>query len=199
MLISSMGGFQWANYAVGNPAPTSYVANAMLSYTSKMSFSERLVNTLFNLLWDVGSEFYYYPKQEGMKSAFFGGALPHVKDLRKSASLMLVNNHFSLNYPRPLVPAFVEVGGMHVQPPKNALPEDMQKWLDGAKEGAIYFSMGSNLKGSLLPVERRDALMQAFAELPQRILMKWETESIPGQPKNVMVAQWLPQQEVLGV
>jgi len=196
--MSSMGGFHWANYAVGNTAPTSYIPNAMLSYTSRMTFGERLVNTLFNLMWDVGSELYYYPKQEGMKKAFFGDALPYVKDLRKSASLVLVNNHFSLNYPRPLVPAFVEVGGMHVQPPQKPLPKDLQQWLDGATEGAIYFSMGSNLKGSLLPEERRDALMQAFAALPQRILMKWDSESMEGQPKNVKLATWLPQQEILG-
>jgi len=198
VLISSMGGFHWTNYAVGNAAPTSYIPNAMLSFTSKMTFYERLVNTLFNWYWDIGSELYFFPQQEKLKNEFFGPGLPYIKDLRKGASLVLVNNHFSMNYPRPLVPGFVEVGGMHVEPPINKLPKDMKDWLDGAKEGAIYFSMGSNLKATLMPKEKIAALMQAFEELPQRILMKWETGTIPGQPKNVKVSDWLPQQDILG-
>ncbi|XP_059470049.1 UDP-glycosyltransferase UGT5-like [Neocloeon triangulifer] len=196
VLISSMGGFHMSNYAVGNEAPASYVPNAMLTYGSKMTFCERLVNTLFQWYWDIGSEFYYFPMAERLKNEIFPGA-PSIHKLRRSASLVLLNNHFSLNYPRPLVPNLIEVGGMHVKPPSKPLPKDIQEWLDGAKDGAIYFSMGSNLKGTLFPEEQRKALVQAFADLPQRILWKWETDSIPDQPKNVKVATWMPQQEIL--
>jgi len=33
-----------------------------------------------------------------------------------------VNTHHSLSYPKPLMPNYVQVGGMHVKPPKK-LPE----------------------------------------------------------------------------
>ncbi|XP_059470072.1 UDP-glucosyltransferase 2-like [Neocloeon triangulifer] len=197
VLISSMGGFYWTNHAVGNPVPTSYVTNSVLPFTSKMTFWERLVNTAFSLYWDLGSEILYFPKQEKLKDEIFGPGVPSVKELRKSASLVLVNNHYSFNYPRPLVPAFVEVGGMHVKPATKPLPKDIKEWLDGAKDGAIYFTMGSIMNCSLFPETQRKALVEAFAELPQRVLWKWETESIPGQPKNVKVASWMPQQEIL--
>jgi UDP:flavonoid glycosyltransferase YjiC (YdhE family) len=193
-----MGGFHWANYAVGNTAPTSYVPSNMLPFTSSMTFYERIVNTVFNWYWDIGSEFYFYPQQESLKNQFFGPGLPHIKSLRRSASLVLVNNHFTMNYPRPLVPNFVEVGGMHVQPPKGELSEEIKDWLDGAKEGVIYFSMGSNLKADQIPEENKKGLMQAFEELPQRILMKWDSDTLPGKPQNVKVSSWLAQQDVLG-
>ncbi|XP_065348445.1 UDP-glycosyltransferase UGT5-like [Cloeon dipterum] len=197
VLISSMGGFQWSNEAVGNPITTSYVANSVLPFTSKMNFWERLVNTAFKIYWDIGSEIFYFPSQESLKKEIFGPNVPHVKDLRRTASLVLTNNHYAFNQPRPLVPNFVEVGGMHVKPPSKPLPKDIKEWLDGGKDGVIYFSMGSNLQGKLFPEEKRKALVQAFAELPQRILWKWESESIPEQPKNVKVASWMPQQEIL--
>jgi len=46
---------------------------------------------------------------------------PLTKILRKT-SLLLVNNNFSLNYPKSLMPNITEVGSMHLQPPKE-LPE----------------------------------------------------------------------------
>jgi hypothetical protein len=31
----------------------------------------------------------------------------------------MVNTHFSLDYPRPLVPAMIPVGGLHITPGKE--------------------------------------------------------------------------------
>jgi glucuronosyltransferase len=93
----------------------------------------------------------------------------------------------------------VEVGGMHVMRATNKLPADIQKFIDEAPEGVIFFSMGSNLRSDQMPAERRDAFMAAFAELPQRVLWKWESDTLPGQPKNVKLGKWLPQQDILGI
>jgi glucuronosyltransferase len=113
-------------------------------------------------------------------------------------SLVLLNNHFSLNYPRPLVPTMIEVGGMHVSQTINKLPEDIQEFLDGAEYGAIYFSMGTNLRSDHMPAERLAAFMTAFSEIPQRVLWKWESDTFPGQPANIKLGKWLPQQDILG-
>jgi UDP:flavonoid glycosyltransferase YjiC (YdhE family) len=70
--------------------------------------------------------------------------------------------------------------------------------LDNAKDGVIYFSMGSNLRSADLPSEKRDAILKAFSKFKQRILWKWEDDVLPGQPENVKLGKWFPQQEVLG-
>jgi glucuronosyltransferase len=80
----------------------------------------------------------------------------------------------------------------------NKLPDDIQKFLDGATEGAIYFSMGSTLRSNLMPVEKRNEIMAAFSELPQRVLWKWESETFPEKLSNVKTGKWLPQQDILG-
>ncbi|XP_059470206.1 UDP-glycosyltransferase UGT5-like [Neocloeon triangulifer] len=198
VLISSFGGFHWQNYAVGNPYNPAYAVNNILEYPDKKTFYQRMINTLFVWYWDIGSEFLYYPQQEKLKEKFFGPGLPSLKELRRSASLVLVNNHFSLHFPRPLVPNFVEVGGMHVKPAsKGKLPPKMQNWLDDGKEGVIYFSLGSNLRANMLPEAKRTAFLEAFAQLPQRVIWKWESETLPGKPDNVMISPWVPQMEVL--
>jgi len=75
--------------------------------------------------------------------------------------------------------------------------QDLQKFLDDSEHGVIYFSLGSLVKTDTLAAEKRDAFLQAFAELPQRILWKWEADTIPNKPPNVKIARWLPQVDVL--
>jgi glucuronosyltransferase len=76
--------------------------------------------------------------------------------------------------------------------------QDLQKYLDEAPHGVIYFSMGSILQGSLMPESARKVLLAAFSQLKQRVLWKWETDTLPGQPSNVKLAKWLPQSDILG-
>jgi len=70
--------------------------------------------------------------------------------------------------------------------------------MDGAKDGVIYFSMGTVIQTSEIPKEKLDALLSAFAELPQRVIFKWEQDSMPGKPSNVKIGKYLPQQSILG-
>ncbi|XP_059481173.1 UDP-glycosyltransferase UGT5-like [Neocloeon triangulifer] len=197
ILISSMNGLHWINYAVGNPTPWSYYPNPMLTYIDRMDFSERLRNFLFSAAWDLGNQLHYFPKQNQLQQKYFGSGYPDVREIQNSVSLILLNAHFTMTFPRPLVPAIVEVGGMHVSPKNKKLPEDMQQFLDGATEGAIYFSMGSNLRSDLMPAEKIQQILAAFAKIPQRVLWKWESENLPNQPPNVKIGKWMPQQDIL--
>jgi glucuronosyltransferase len=79
----------------------------------------------------------------------------------------------------------------------TCLLQDIQKFLDDSEHGAIYFSLGSIVKTDTLAAEKRDAFLQAFADLPQRILWKWEADTILNKPPNVKIARWLPQVDVL--
>jgi glucuronosyltransferase len=76
--------------------------------------------------------------------------------------------------------------------------KDLQKYLDEATHGVIYFSMGSILQSSEMPEYMRNAFFQAFSKLKQQVLWKWETDSLPGQPSNVKLGKWLPQSDILG-
>jgi glucuronosyltransferase len=42
------------------------------------------------------------------------------------------------------------------------------------------------------------AFLEAFSKIKQRVLWKWETDSLPGQPSNVKMGKWLPQSDILG-
>ena len=76
--------------------------------------------------------------------------------------------------------------------------QDIQDYLDSSEAGVIYFSMGSTVKGSDMPEARRKVFMEVFSKLKQNVLWKWETDSLPGKPKNVKLGKWLPQSDILG-
>jgi glucuronosyltransferase len=44
----------------------------------------------------------------------------------------------------------------------------------------------------------RQAFLTAFSKLKQKVLWKWESDSLPGQPNNVKLGKWLPQSDILG-
>jgi glucuronosyltransferase len=77
--------------------------------------------------------------------------------------------------------------------------QDLQKFIDEAEEGVIYFSFGSNVRSDHLPEEKTRVFIEAFSALPQKILWKWESDILPGQPANVKIGKWLPQQDILGI
>jgi glucuronosyltransferase len=110
---------------------------------------------------------------------------------------VLLNTHFSSAKPRPYVPNMIEVGGLQVKPNPSPLPEDLKKFLDGAKDGAILFSLGSNAKSTFLPDKTIKVLLKAFSKVKQRVVMKWESDTLEGKPDNVLISKWLPQDDVL--
>lgn len=76
--------------------------------------------------------------------------------------------------------------------------QDLKEFLDNTKEGVVYFSLGSNVKSINIPQTVRNILIETFAELPYKVLWKFENTTLPNLPKNVIIKQWLPQQDILG-
>ena len=45
--------------------------------------------------------------------------------------------------------------------------------MDEAKDGVVYVSFGSVLQGSLVPQDKKTALLNALGKLKERVLFKW--------------------------
>lgn len=69
-------------------------------------------------------------------------------------------------------------------------------FLDNAKPGVIYFSLGTNVLSKDLPQNLVNIFLEVFEELPYHIIWKFESGSITSNSK-ILVKKWLPQQEIL--
>ncbi|XP_063921312.1 UDP-glycosyltransferase UGT5-like [Zophobas morio] len=195
IVVSPVGANSWVNTIVGNPGPTSYIPTVLTDYLVPMTFCERLMNSVLHVIGQIIYHLYVYPTENAKIKKYIPNG-PDISDVLYNASIVLMNSHPSLNQPVPYVPNMIDVGGFHVKPPKK-LPQDLQEFLDNAKDGVIYFSMGSNLKSAEFPPEKRDAILRTFAKLKEQVLWKWEEDVLPGQPKNVKLSKWFPQQDIL--
>ncbi|CAH0555379.1 unnamed protein product [Brassicogethes aeneus] len=194
--FSTVGANAWVNPLVGNPAPPSFVPEIFLSYSSRMSFVERLKNTLFSVISELNRHLIFFPAQNRILHKYYPDA-PDLKDLLYNNSLILLNSHVSTNPPVPLLPNMIDIGGFHVKPAKT-LPKDLKDFIEGAKHGVIYFSMGSNIRSKDFPEKMRTNLLNVLKSLKQRVIWKFEDENLPGKPDNVLISKWLPQNDILG-
>ncbi|XP_050312697.1 UDP-glycosyltransferase UGT5-like isoform X2 [Anthonomus grandis grandis] len=194
--VSSMGGWQGTHIAAGNPNPPALYSEMFLPYNGELTFYERLKSTLY-FIW---SRLYVYwvamPRCDKIAKQYLGEDLPYLADLERNVSAIFLNINPILYTPRPMVPTVIPMSFMHIQKPKP-LPEDIREIIETAKNGVIYFSLGSNVKSVNIPQRIRGLLMEAFAELPYKVLWKFEKEELPGKPDNVVIRKWLPQQDIL--
>ncbi|KAH8292021.1 hypothetical protein KR054_003528, partial [Drosophila jambulina] len=200
--VISIATFAYANYfsqVFGFITPLSYVPNVYLSCTDRMNLWQRLENVIIGATEDLHREVFYYPEQDAIIRKYFGSLLPKVpkvKELERNISAIFLNSYMPLTSPRPMTYNMISVGGLHILPPKS-LPGHIQKFLDEAEHGAIYFSLGSQVRCADMPAEKLKIFLNVFARLKQRVLWKFEDDKLSNLPGNVKVEKWLPQADVL--
>jgi hypothetical protein len=50
-----------------------------------------------------------------------------------------------------------------------------------------------------MPNDSLQTFLNVFSRIPQRVVLKWESEFPEDVPSNVMMVNWLPQQDLLGM
>lgn len=48
-----------------------------------------------------------------------------------------------------------------------------------------------------MPDDKRMAFINAFKRLPQRVIWKWENETMEGKSDKIMIGKWMPQFDIL--
>jgi glucuronosyltransferase len=118
--MCSFGGTNWMDEWVGNPSPYAYLPQIFSDYGDRMTFWQRTLNTLSEIYIKLGRIFYVLPQHDAILRKYFNSSsIPSISILEKSTALILINQHFSISYPRPLMPNIVEIGGIHINSPKK--------------------------------------------------------------------------------
>ncbi|XP_065216815.1 UDP-glucosyltransferase 2-like isoform X2 [Planococcus citri] len=184
-----------ADHAINNPNNPACIPYEILSQKRKL---DHIFGRITNLLNHLASFWYENFVVPNMLKQFHNDHTDQLRSFGKyldmEPNLIFYNNHASL-FSRPMNPNAVEIGGIHIQGAKP-LPTNIQKFIDEAEHGVILFTLGSVVRAATLPFESQKAFTDAFAELPQRIIWKFE-EKIEHLSSNVMMLDWLPQRDIL--
>jgi len=109
----------WFSVFVGNPQLLSFTNSYILPLTDCMTFFQRMANFMFHNYVLYYRKFHHLPIMDNIAQSYFGKSTPLPSEIEKNFSLVMVNTHYSLDYTRPLVPAMITVGGMHITPGKE--------------------------------------------------------------------------------
>ncbi|NWT83580.1 UD11 glucuronosyltransferase, partial [Lanius ludovicianus] len=93
------------------PNPPSYVPRAFSELTDRMSFLQRVKNLLFDTQNLFLCDFAFEPFSK-LASEFLQREVT-VQDLLRRGSVWLLRYEFVLDYPRPLMPNIIPIGGVH--------------------------------------------------------------------------------------
>uniref|UniRef100_A0A8C7L7Z4 glucuronosyltransferase n=1 Tax=Oncorhynchus kisutch TaxID=8019 RepID=A0A8C7L7Z4_ONCKI len=173
------------------PSPPSYVPRFFTKYTHSMSFPQRVGNVLVSLVEPLLCRLLYL-RFDQLANRFLGEDVG-VAEVLADTALWLLRYDFTLEFPRPLMPNMVLVGGINCHV-RNPLPQELEQWVSG-EHGFMVFSLGSMVAS--LPEDITHIFLQAFTLIPQKVLWRY-SGPVPGNvPDNVKMMKWIPQNDLL--
>lgn len=182
--------------AMGNVIHPILHPSFFLDSPSNPSLWDRIHMVYFEIYQQYWEKFDFFKQTDALIQKYFPGTKSTTQSLIKSFDLTIEGITPVLGNVRPLVPNTVQIGFLHIKPPKP-LPTHLQKYLDESKTGVIYLSFGSNVKSAHLKPQIRQTLMDTLKRLKYDVLWKYENDTIPGKPDNVRIEKWLPQLDLL--
>lgn len=194
--VSSAPDVAWMHERIGSVDHPAYITNVFADFHGRMNLWERFVNTVTGVYMKYLFKTMFQDGSDPLVREFFGPDVPPLHELVRNTSLVLLNRHVSIHAARPVVPNLVQVGGLHIKAPPGQLDPGVRRWMDEAEHGVVFFSLGSLIRAATMPAAMREALLAAFARLPQRVLWKYEDDGLE-VPPNVRIAKWLSQMDVL--
>ncbi|XP_043856820.1 UDP-glucuronosyltransferase 1A7-like isoform X4 [Dromiciops gliroides] len=175
------------------PSPLSYVPRGLSGFADSMTFTERVWNHFFHF------------QQVSMCSSFLSSTLDIAKDvfqrpvtvneLYSQTSIWLLRNDFVFDYPKPLMPNMVFVGGITCHESKP-LSQEFEAYVNASGEhGVVVFSLGSMV--SEIPMAKAMEIAEALGTIPQTVLWRYTGKTPSNLAKNTKLVKWLPQNDLL--
>ncbi|XP_052630165.1 UDP-glucuronosyltransferase 2A2-like [Harpia harpyja] len=179
----------------GLPSPPSYVPASTRGLTDQMSFVERLQNFLFYFYTDLFFLKFWQDEWDGYYSNVLGRPTTLCETMGK-AEIWLIRTYWDFEFPRPFLPNFEFVGGLHCQPAKP-LPKEMEEFVQSSgKHGIVVFSLGSMVYN--LTDEKSNVIARALSQLPQKVLWRYKGKKPETLGSNTRLYDWIPQNDLLG-
>ncbi|XP_062054731.1 UDP-glucuronosyltransferase 2C1 isoform X3 [Lepus europaeus] len=112
------------------------------------------------------------------------------------AEMWLIRSYWDFEFPRPYLPNFEYVGGLHCKPAKP-LPEELEEFVQSSgNDGVVVFTLGSMIQN--LTEEKSNLIASALAQIPQKVLWRYTGKKPATLGPNTRLFEWIPQNDLLG-
>nr|XP_010592475.1 UDP-glucuronosyltransferase 2B4-like isoform X5 [Loxodonta africana] len=167
---------------------------------TKDDFEFLFMNLIRKLTYDLPKDnFWFQTFNEKKWNQFYSEILGRPTTLSETmgkAEIWLVRNYWDFQFPRPFLPHFHFVGGLHCKP-ANPLPKEIEEFVESSgKHGVVVFTLGSMV--SNITEERANTIASALAQIPQKVLWRFDGKKPDTLRPNTRLYKWIPQNDLLG-
>ncbi|KAM4811856.1 UDP-glucuronosyltransferase 2B31-like isoform X1 [Urocitellus parryii] len=188
-------GYKYEKYSGGLTFPPSYVPIIMSELSAPMTFMDRIKNIMYMLYFDFWFQSFDVKKWNQFYSEVLGRPTTIYETMGK-ADFWLIRTYWDLEFPRPFLPNFDFVGGLHCKPAKP-LPKEMEEFVQSSGEnGIVVLSLGSMV--SNMPEEKANIIAFALAQIPQKVIWRYQGKKPDKLGPNTRIYNWIPQNDLLG-
>ena len=169
--------------------PSAYPVLKFLPLTDRMTYFERLYNTLLYL----GMLILPDPINLSDIVGTFAPEKPHLKNeqLKAKTELYLLDHDELIDYHLPTYPNMIYVGGAAVP-----LTGDLNSFIDTANDGVILITFGSIVKS--LPSHIINKIVNAI-QMKRNMKAVFKYDVVEAKINgNIMTMPWVPQNDILG-
>ena len=172
--------------------PGVYPATFFLALSDKMSYLERVYNTLVYTMLMVFPDTINPPDVVGK----FAPEMPHLtnEQLQAKTELYLLETDEIIDHHLATPPDMKLVGGV-VTCPAGQLSGDLKSFMDSATQGAVIVSFGTSVKH--IPGNVFNKLTEAFKQ-EQNLRFVFHHGNETKIVGNIMYIPWMPQNDLLG-
>lgn len=174
--------------------PSSYVPASPLTYSDRMSFSERVTNFITNAASSAFTEVFWSLTLNRLYSEVLGFPTTVCESVSRT-DMWLIRTFWDLETPKPLPPNFRYVGGLHCKP-ANPLPEELESFVSSAEHGVVLVTFGSMIKH--LTSDRAEVIATALSHLKQKVIWRYSGPTPRTLGSNTKLLDWIPQNDLLG-
>ncbi|XP_059559584.1 UDP-glucuronosyltransferase 1A3 isoform X2 [Myotis daubentonii] len=176
------------------PNPSSYIPRLLTRNSDHMTFLQRVKNMLYPLALKYICHVSLSPYAR-LASELLQREMSLV-DVFGYASVWLFRGDFVLDYPRPIMPNMVFIGGINCAN-RKPLSQEFEAYVNASGEhGIVVFSLGSMV--SDIPEKKAMEIADALGKIPQTVLWRYTGTRPSNLAKNTILVKWLPQNDLLG-
>ncbi|NP_001166584.1 UDP-glucuronosyltransferase 2B22 precursor [Cavia porcellus] len=188
-------GFQLEKNAGGLPLPPSYIPVTLSHLSGQMTFIERVKNMICMLYFDFWIELFNQKNWNKLYSEILGKPTKFY-ELMQKADMWLIRSYWDMEFPRPTLPNFEFVGGLHCKSAKP-LPKELENFVQSSGDhGIVVFSLGSMV--SNISESKANVIASALGEIPQKVVWRFDGKKPDTLGANTRLYKWIPQNDLLG-
>ncbi|XP_053326615.1 UDP-glucuronosyltransferase 1A1-like isoform X1 [Spea bombifrons] len=175
------------------PLPISYVPRMFSGSTDHMTFIERLKNVILELSMHALCDVVYSPYKD-LASGFLQRDVT-VEEILSHGAIWLMRQDFVLEFPKPVMPNMVFIGGINCVL-RKPLTQEFENLVNSSGEhGFVVFSLGSMV--SEIPIEKAMDIAEALGTIPQTVIWRYTGKVPSNLAENTHLVKWLPQNDLL--